>query len=127
MSVPDYPKLTTTSQFLQKSLHRFFPDSRLQNKEEEKKENELVFLRKLIFLKSKINRCFLLLSLLEPLMQSNLDANVSRKIATSPAVLDHMDIIILIVGKFHQPPANPFGTARQIPAEGAQCAPPKPE
>ena len=43
--------------------------------EKEKKDNELVLFRKLTILKSKLNRCFLLLSLLEPLMQSNLDAN----------------------------------------------------
>ena len=47
---------------------------------EEKKENELVFFRKATHLKSKINRCFLLLSLLEPLMQSNLEANFLGKL-----------------------------------------------
>ena len=40
-----------------------------------RKENELVFLRKLTLLKSKLNRCFLLFSLLGPLIRSNLDAN----------------------------------------------------
>ena len=69
-------------------LGPFFPDSRLQNKEKEKKENERVFFRKLILLKSKFSRCFLLLSLLEPLMQSNLDAKF-LEIVTSQAVLDH--------------------------------------
>ena len=38
-----------------------------------------MFLRKLHLLKSKINRDFLLLSLLESLMQSNLDANFLGK------------------------------------------------
>ena len=50
----------------------------LQNKGGKKKENELVFFRKLTLLKSKLNRRFLLHSLLEPLMQSNLDANFLR-------------------------------------------------
>ena len=75
------PKLMMVSKFLQKIQHRFFPDSRLHNKGEEKK-NELVFFffRKLSLLKSKISRCFLLLSLMEPLMQSNLDANFLGKL-----------------------------------------------
>ena len=77
---PGDPKLTMTSQFPQKSYHRFFPYSRLQNKGEEKKENELVFFRKLTLLKSKINHCFLLLSPLEPPMQNNLDVNFLGKL-----------------------------------------------
>ena len=44
---PADPKLTMTAQFPQKSQHRFFPDSRLQNKGEGKKENEHMFFRKL--------------------------------------------------------------------------------
>ena len=37
------PNLTMTSQFPQKSQHRFFPDSRLQNKVEGKKKVNLCF------------------------------------------------------------------------------------
>ena len=35
-------------------------------------------------------------------------------------------IIILKVRNFHQPTANPFGTAREKPVRGAQC-PPQPD
>ena len=51
-----------------------------QNKGEKKKENELVFFRKLTLLKSKIHCCFMLPSLLEPLMRSDLDAYFLRKL-----------------------------------------------
>ena len=44
-------------------------------RERRKKKRNLCFSQKLNLLKRKINRCFLLLSLLEPLMQSNWDAN----------------------------------------------------
>ena len=47
---------------------------------EEKKENELVFLRKLTLLKTKLNRCFRLLSLPELLRRSNLDANFLERL-----------------------------------------------
>ena len=62
----------------------------LKNKADEKKENELVSFRKLTLLKSKINRCFLLLSVLEPFIQSNFDVNISGEIVTSQVVLDHL-------------------------------------
>ena len=67
--LPGDPKLMMTSQFSQESLHRYLPDSRLHNKGEEKKENELVFFRKLTPVKSKLSRSFLLLSFLELLKQ----------------------------------------------------------
>ena len=40
-----------------------------------RKENEVVSFKKLTFLKTELDLCFLLFSLLEPLMQCNLDAN----------------------------------------------------
>ena len=46
----------------------------IQNKGEEKKENELVVFRKLTLLKNKLSHCFLLLSFLEPLIQGSLNA-----------------------------------------------------
>ena len=49
-----------------------------------------LFFRKLTLLKSKLNRCFLLLSLLEPLRHNNLDANFLGEIVTSHTVLDHL-------------------------------------
>ena len=51
---------------------RYVPRFEAQNNGGETKENEHVFLRKLTL---NINRCFLLRSLLEPLMKSTLDAN----------------------------------------------------
>ena len=61
-----------TSQFLQKGQHRFFPDLRLQNKGEEKKENELnCVYQKADLLEKQNHLCFLLFSLLESLMRSN--------------------------------------------------------
>ena len=50
---------------------------------ERKKENELLFFRKLTLLKSKISRCFLLLSLQEPLIRSNLDTYFLGEIVMS--------------------------------------------
>ena len=44
------------------------------------KENKLAFFRKLALLKSKINRYFLFLSLLEHLVQGNLDASFLGKL-----------------------------------------------
>ena len=62
--LPGDPKLLMTSQFPQKSWKRYLLDSRLHNKGEEKKENELVFFRNLTLFESKLSRCFLLLSFL---------------------------------------------------------------
>ena len=76
MDSPRDPKPLMTSQLSQKSWHRYLPNSGLQNKGEEKKEKELVFFRKLTFLKSKLGRCFLLLSFQEHLIQSSLNANI---------------------------------------------------
>ena len=70
-SPPPGPKLLMTSQFPQKSYHRYLLDSRLHNKGEEKKESKLLFFRKLTLLKSKFRLTFFL----EPLIQSNLNAN----------------------------------------------------
>ena len=63
-----------SSNFADPNNRKYTRPGSSQNKGEKKKENELVFFRKLTLLKSKIHRCFLLLSLLEPLMRSNLDA-----------------------------------------------------
>ena len=73
------PKLTMTSQFLKK-LTIDFSEIRGSGIRKRKKENELVFFRKLTLFKSKFNRCFLSRFLLEPLMHSNLDANFLGKL-----------------------------------------------
>ena len=52
----------------QEKLTSIFPRS-------EKKKNEVVFFKKVTFLKTELHLCFLLFSLLEPLMQRNLNAN----------------------------------------------------
>ena len=60
----------------------------------ERRKKELVFFGKLTLLKSNLNSCFLLLSVLESLRHSNLDTNFlgggGGGIVTSKAVLDHL-------------------------------------
>ena len=68
------PKLTLTSQFFQKSQHRFFPDSRLQNKGEEKKIKWACVFQKAGPLKKQNQPLF----------------SLSGEIMTSQAVLDHL-------------------------------------
>ena len=70
---PGNPKLTMTSQFPRK-VSIDFSQIRGSGIRKKRKIWTCVF-RKLTLLKSKLNRCFLLLSFLEALMRSNFDAN----------------------------------------------------
>ena len=76
--LPSDPKFSMTLQFPEKSYHGCFPDSRLQNKGKEKKTKKMnLCFQEADPLNSKLKHSLLLLvlSLLEPLMQSNLCAN----------------------------------------------------
>ena len=103
------PKLMMTSQFPQRSQYRIFPDSRLQNEGKERKENELVFFRKLTLLESKLSCCFLLLSFLE---HNNKFKEVPLKKMVAVELVYHISIyfknkiIITHIGHF----VSSFGT-----------------